>query len=395
MLLYITILSFDFSVILGTVYDLTLTKIIFYLLLCCGSVWAIAVILLAIGLGRLRRVSSASLPRVTVLVAARNEEHNILNCLKALSAQDYPADLREIIIIDDNSTDQTSEIVENFIDTLSGFKLIRAEPTPIGIAPKKHALMIGINASDSDIIITTDADCQPPPGWLRNMAGCFTPDVDAVVGHSPLQDIGLTSALAHFDGFVNAVISSGTLGLGKASSSVGRNFAYRRTAFNEVGGFGSGLATASGDDDLLLQRIVKNGGKAVFNINPKSFVPAQGQQTLRGWWRMKRRHYSAGKHYNPALITIGIFLYAFNPLLIIATIMAAIGRFDPVTIAAIWGAKASIDGLALSRGARLLHEPDWLLSWLIAEFISPLILTVLLPLSMVGNVRWKDRSLRN
>jgi len=374
---------------------LTLTVIIFWLLVFSGSVWAIAVILLAIGLSRLRRVSTTALPRVTVLVAARNEEHNIENCLKSLAAQDYPADLHEIIIIDDNSTDRTVEIVEEFIDTLPGFKLIRAEPTPTGFAPKKHALLAGIKASDGDIIITTDADCQPPPGWLRSIAGCFKPGVDAVVGHSPLQGSGLTGTLVHFDGFVNAVISAGTLGLGKASSSVGRNFAYRRTTFDEVGGFGSNVTTASGDDDLLLQRIVKNNGKAVFNINPQSFVPAQGQQSLGAWWRMKRRHFSAGKRYNPVLILLGVFLYAFNPLLIIATIMAAFGSLDPVAIAAIWGAKASIDGLALSRGARLLSEKNWVIAWLIAELVSPLIFTILLPASMIGNVKWKDRTLKN
>ncbi|MCF7809385.1 glycosyltransferase [bacterium] len=372
---------------------MTLTTITFYLLLFCGSVWVVAVFLLAIGLGRLRRVSSASLPSVSVLVAARNEEQNILKCLKALSEQNYPSDLREYIIINDNSTDRTAEIIEEFINTTPGFRLLQAEPAPAGVAPKKHTLLTGINASTGDIILTTDADCQPPHGWLRSMTGCFKPDTDAVVGHSPLHEIGLISSLVHFDGFINAVISAGTLGLGKASSSVGRNFAYLRTAFNKVGGFGSGLTTASGDDDLLLQRIVKNGGNAVFNIDPRSFVPALGQQTLRGWWQMKRRHYSAGKRYNPALIAIGIFLYAFNPLLIITAIMAAYGSYDPGTIAAVWGAKACIDGLALSRGARLLREHDWLLSWFLAEIVSPLIFTILLPLSMVGKVKWKDRTL--
>ena len=110
---------------------------------------------------------------------------------------------------------------------------------------------------------------------------------------------------------------------------------------------------------------------------------------------MKRRHYSAGKRYNPGFITLGIFLYAFNPLLIITAIMAALGSYDPIIIAAVWGAKACIDGLTLSRGARLLREHDWVLSWFLAEIVSPLIFTILLPLSMVGKVKWKDRSLNN
>ena len=366
---------------------------IFWLTCICGLVWAAVVFALAVGMARLRHPRSDIRPTIAVLIAARNEEECIGDCLNAIEKQDYPQDLREIIVIDDNSNDSTAEIVSSFYDRIAGLKVIHAGELSEGIAPKKNALIAGIKATSSEIILTTDADCQPPPGWIAAVASCFEQDVDAVVGYSPLRGTGLTGGLARFDGFISAIISAGTTGLGYPSSSVGRNFAYRRQAWLDAGGFGTSAAAASGDDDLLLQRIASSGKKVVFATNPNSFVPAKGKEKFSEWWRMKRRHYSAGKRYKPGLVIAGTMLYLFNPALVVMTVMAATGQIDPVVTAAVWGAKLSADGLALARGARLFQYQGWILTWLIGEVISPIIFTILLPVSMIGKVKWKGRKL--
>lgn len=368
--------------------------IILWITLVTGIVWVSAVIAIAIGLEQLRTHSGTSKPRVSVLIAVRNEEDNIPRCLKALSIQDYPVDLREFIVIDDNSTDRTAEIVNDFKDQIPGLMLIRAKPPTEGVAPKKNALITGINGSSGEVIITTDADCAPPPGWLNGIARLFELGVDAVVGYSPLEGKGMVGALVRFDGFINAVTSAGTIGLGIPTSAVGRNLAYRRSVWQEINGFGQDVAGASGDDDLLLQRIAEAGYKTLFNIDPDTFVPAKGQESFARWWQMKRRHFSAGKRYKPSLVVTGAVLYLFNPALILAAGMTLAGYFDPIVLAAIWGAKVSIDGLTLSRGAKLFRMRNWALTWLIAEIISPLIFTFLLPASLIGNIKWKDRSLK-
>ena len=374
----------------------TAAEIILYITLITGAIWAATVIALNIGLGRHKAFSSDFKPRLSVLIAARNEEKNIDDCLLTLSAQDYPVDLREIVVIDDNSTDRTKEIASGYTERIPGFKVIDVGTPREGVAPKKSALITGIAETTGEIIITTDADCSPPPGWLSEMAGLFEPDVDAVVGFSPLEGRGIAGALARFDSLVNAVISAGALGLGVAGSAVGRNFAYRRKAWQDAGGFGTGAAAASGDDDLLLQRIAANGGKILFATDPATFVPAWGRKSLVEWWRMKRRHFSAGKRYKFGLVILGTLLYLFNPALIALTVFAICGEIEPYwMITSTWCLKISIDGLALERGAERFRIYDWKLTWLIAELVSPFILTVLLPASMVGKIGWKGRRLRS
>ncbi len=373
---------------------MTAAETILYLTIITGTVWAVTVIALYIGLGRHKAFSGDFKPRLSVLIAIRNEEKNIDGCLLALSTQDYPLELREIVVIDDNSTDRTKEIASGYTERIPGFKVIDAGTPREGVAPKKSALITGIAETTGEIIITTDADCSPPTGWLSEMAGLFEPDVDAVVGFSPLEGRGIAGVLSRFDSLVNAVISAGALGLGVAGSAVGRNFAYRRQAWLNTGGFGSGAAAASGDDDLLLQRIAANGGKILFATNPATFVPASGKKSLVEWWRMKRRHFSAGKRYKPGLIFLGTLLYLFNPALIATTVCAICGEIKPYWINVFWGLKIGLDGLALEKGANLFRVQDWKYPWLIGELVSPFILTVLLPASMVGKISWKGRSLK-
>ena len=102
---------------------------------------------------------------ISVIVAARNEEANIGNLLQALENQTYPKHLFEIIVIDDHSSDGTADIALQF----QHVKLLRLENDAIN-SYKKKAIEKGIAAASNDLIVTTDADCVPPPGWLETIA---------------------------------------------------------------------------------------------------------------------------------------------------------------------------------------------------------------------------------
>ena len=89
----------------------------FEIILIILIIWYIGLSLLFIS-GTMRKfpkVSEGTIYKASVLVAARNEEHNIIHCLESLAALDYPADKLEIILIDDKSTDATGAIIDDFI----------------------------------------------------------------------------------------------------------------------------------------------------------------------------------------------------------------------------------------------------------------------------------------
>ncbi|NQU06384.1 MAG: glycosyltransferase, partial [Calditrichaeota bacterium] len=140
-----------------------------------------------VGLFRLKvfpqRKSDAT-PQVSIIIAARNEADNIANTLKGLLEQDYPHDSMEIIIVDDRSEDDTAKVVAEFSENDNRIKLIKQSIVIKGTSPKKQALEKGIEASNGEIILTTDADCYHDQGWVRALVSAMTPEVGIVIGQA-------------------------------------------------------------------------------------------------------------------------------------------------------------------------------------------------------------------
>lgn len=113
-------------------------------------------------------------PFVSVLIPARNEEQNIKICLSSLKKQNYPN--FEILVLDDNSTDKTKDVVENFSKTNSKIKLISGTKLPNGWFGKNWACQQLSENAKGEILIFTDADTRHSPnaivqtvGWIENL----------------------------------------------------------------------------------------------------------------------------------------------------------------------------------------------------------------------------------
>lgn len=104
---------------------------------------------------------------VSIVVACRNEQDNLPNLLRCLASQNYPAHLYEVVIVNDNSTDTTGQVI-------SGFKEIRNFYSFDNLGEgKKQALRTGIGHAGGELIITIDADCSMPHNWIRTIAACY------------------------------------------------------------------------------------------------------------------------------------------------------------------------------------------------------------------------------
>ncbi|RMF60847.1 MAG: glycosyltransferase, partial [Calditrichaeota bacterium] len=172
------------------------------------------VLFLELGLFRLRRQTTAGKPRVSVVVAARNEAKNIGSCLQALLRQTYPRDLTEIIVVDDRSTDETPQLISVYQQRNPGLLLSKrlTAPEP-GVSPKKRALQEGIVLASGEIIQTTDADCVPPPRWIEQTVALFTAEVGIVIGPAPFfPGPSLASKILALDNLAAAFVAAGGAG---------------------------------------------------------------------------------------------------------------------------------------------------------------------------------------
>src|SRR5580693_2677700 len=114
---------------------------------------------------------------VTVIIPARNEESSILNCLASLKNQRYSKSMYEVIVVDDHSSDNTWNLMQNFPSGEMRYKKIRlsdyiAECTQT-TAYKKKSIQTGIEQAEGDLIITCDADCTFDMNWLDSMVGFY------------------------------------------------------------------------------------------------------------------------------------------------------------------------------------------------------------------------------
>ncbi len=115
-----------------------------------------------------RKKEPSSYPMVSVLIPARNEAHRIRPCLVSLLSQDYPN--YEVIVLNDNSTDETEDILQEFLSH-PRFRYLNGQPLPEGWKGKPYASQQLYEAAKGDLLLFTDADTVHAKDSLRFLVG--------------------------------------------------------------------------------------------------------------------------------------------------------------------------------------------------------------------------------
>ena len=123
-----------------------------------------------------------TLPEVSVIICARNEEENLKKHLPSILKQDYPN--YEVIVINDRSYDETETVLEQFKKDYPHLKTSFVPHDAKYIDSKKIAVILGVKAAKNDILVFTDADCEAVSDkWLENMVRSFSGDTQIVLGY--------------------------------------------------------------------------------------------------------------------------------------------------------------------------------------------------------------------
>jgi cellulose synthase/poly-beta-1,6-N-acetylglucosamine synthase-like glycosyltransferase len=200
-------------------------------------------------------VSSGITPLVSVVVAARNEEHHLSDCLRSILDQTYPLDRFEVIIVDDNSTDRTAAICAEFVSGNSNVLSIRATEDHV-LKGKTNALAQAIDRARGEVILITDADCVVPPTWIEQTAARYGSGV-GLVGGLTLQDAhNPFEGMQSLDWAYILGIAASTAALGTPLGSIGNNLSFRKDAYDSVGGYRN-LKFSVTEDYTLVQAIIK------------------------------------------------------------------------------------------------------------------------------------------
>ena len=359
----------------------------------------------------------AGIARVSVIVSARNEQKHISNLLWSLVRQDYPNDLLEIIIVNDNSTDRTPIIVSEFIEDNKdkpGPK-IRLIYNPF--SGKKKAVRYGIEKASGEIIITTDADCVVGPGWVSSHASWYRArpieraktDRNSPAGPTPDDDSQLTDTVrvsdadmvlasvyqepargfwSQFGVFEFSALQAITQAAAEAGSPVmcnAANMSFRREVYlRHSGELREDLP--SGDDMFLLEAVMRGGGAAMHDGRSTAAVETAGAVTAAALLRQRARWASTALHLRGApVITLATATAACNAAVTAAAAASCFSAAYLPVVAAMYGIKAIPDFLLISRemkkrgnrirvmqfiGSELLYPFYFLVVWVMSRFPS-------------------------
>ena len=259
--------------------------------------------------------------KISVIVPVRNEEKNIKHLLDCISQQSYPKTLYQVIVVNDHSTDETWKIINNLRYDQMNLTCLNLADFLNDItlkSYKKFAIETGIHAARGDLIITTDADCQPQADWLLTI-GAFYQSTNAKFIASPVKIHANHSFLSIFQtlDFIALQGITGASVFKKIHSMCnGANLAYEKKAFYEVQGFRDIDDIPSGDDMLLMHKIYKKyPDRVLFLKNRNAVVATQTETSWRGFINQRIRWASkADKYDDKRIFWVLLLVYIFNLL---------------------------------------------------------------------------------
>lgn len=375
-------------------------KIHSILSLLCTSVYLGVLCYLIRGWARLKTPPASSAKacttKVTVLIAARNEEEKIHLTIKDILAQDYPAELFELIIADDHSTDRTSEIISSYADR--GVRLLQLWDDKALNSYKKRAITEAIKLANGDFLVATDADCRMGPQWLSSIVSYYESN-NLVMISSPVayfEERNLFERMQTLEFSYLIGIGAAFIGNNRASTCNGANFAYRKDTFYQVGGFKGIDDLASGDDELLLQKVAeKFPGKVGFLKKREAVVYTHAKHTLHEFLQQRRRWASKSvKYKDKKVVAFAVGIWLFNLSMLVNTLLGFVDVYFLKLLLLQFVLKTIFEAVFLIPINLFFRRLNTV--WLLL-LISPVHIIYFVYVGIMGNSKtydWKGRNVR-
>jgi len=332
-------------------------------------------------------IATKSYP-VSVLICAKNEAENLLENIPLILAQEYPS--FELILINDASSDNTLEIMEQFANSDTRIKLVNVKNNEAFWGNKKYALTLGIKKANNKRMLFTDADCKPASNqWLREMSAFLDVDIHIVLGYGAYQkQKGILNSLIRFETLLTATQYFAYAKAGIPYMGVGRNLAYTSKLYYDNNGFMSHIQLPSGDDDLFINETATNQNTAIC-YSESSFTISKPKTSFKSWIHQKRRHITTAKLYKPKhKFLLGLYYIANLLFWILLPICFALVSWK-ITLAIV-AIRILLQYVVLGKAAQKLKENNLIpFTPLLELFLICIQLSIFIFNSSAKPTRWK------
>ena len=259
-------------------------------------------------------VTETSRPFVTVMIAARNEERNILACLTSVHQLTYPWDRLEVLIGNDHSEDCTKALIEEFIRDKPWFRLIDISENRGEAQGKANVLAQLTRQARGDYFFFTDADIQLPCSWVENMLEGFDRRTGVVTGFTVIKGTRLFGQLQSVDWVYSLGLVSLISDLGIPISTLGNNMAVTRDAYLATKGY-EHLPFSITEDHQLFHEIVQRGYRFKQFMDKEVTAITEPVPDIWHWLHQRKRWMNAAFHSALPLQAFMVLQVLFYPLL--------------------------------------------------------------------------------
>ena len=325
----------------------------------------------------------------SIVVPFRNEKENLPNLLYSISLLNYPKDLVEVILVDDDSEEVFSVQYSVF-----SLKVIKNERK--SNSPKKDAIETAIQIAKNDWIITTDADCLVQKDWLTIYDQYIQEnEVEMIAsGVCYLPKNGFISAFQNLDFLSLQGATIGSFEIGKPFMCNGANFAYSKHFFKELNGFQGNDLIASGDDVFLLQKAILVAQKKVgFLLAKESIVATKSVETWFELFQQRVRWASKSTGYSSVYgKMLALVVLVGNLAWIVTFLFWLFQLIDPNIFLLFIGSKFLIDFILIYKTANFFESK---LQYVLASsLLYPFFSVSVAVYSLFGDYSWKGRNFR-
>ena len=236
-----------------------------------------------------------SFPKVSVVVAAKDEEKNLPACLESLVNLDYPHDRLEIIVVNDQSIDKTADVIDRTSKEFGFVKRVDAKESD-ELRGKTNALSQGIDKTTGDFIFLTDADCTVPATWITETLKYFDSKTGIVAGVTLISKTDRPIyGIQALDWDILLTVGAGAATIGKPIACLGNNLVVRKKAYEELGGYRK--IKFSVTEDFALFKAIASSGKWLyrFPMDRSTLVETLPVESFKEVFAQRKRWATGGK----------------------------------------------------------------------------------------------------
>ena len=232
-----------------------------------------------------------TLPKVSVLIAARNEEVDLPDLLRSFDRLNYPEDLVQFLFADDQSTDNTAQILKEWCGQRPNRAyqtITKAQTGLYNENGKANALAVLEEKATGEYYFFTDADCEVNPNWIQEGVSCFNENVGLLIGITQVNATSLLEKFQEIDWWLTLGFVKVATDMGIQTTGLGNNMVISREAYEKSGGF-KHLPFCLTEDLEISRAIQKSGFKIAHQVSSRMLAITKPEVNFKALLNQRKR----------------------------------------------------------------------------------------------------------